>query len=320
MDSMLVVLVVVALVAGGGYAIHRRVETYRDWKAFASEHGLGFTGYGVLLDLGLEGTYRGREVRVWIDRRSSGEADDPSHEPDRWTVYEVELPFAVPRDLAVYEENLLSGVGEMFGAQDIEVGREILDEACTIKADDPDRARAYLGRPEVGDTFVECRNRFKGGFAVENGEVRFEHPGADYIAPTNPAGRGEVQTQSGMEAAFDGAGLRYERQNLVENLDALVAFAERLERLEEQGQPGGRERDVRQGGQPNNQKHGGRQGDRRQDAKRSRGSGGRQGQARHGGRGAASGGQRRSEGNGAGDEGQEDEEIDADLEHWTDGL
>jgi len=243
MDTLIFSAVVLLVLIGAlAYAYHR-LKRYIGWHQFRSEYGMSYTGFGVLMDFGIEGTYHGHPVQIWLERERGlleqglGQSKDEfaDDRERRWTYYQMVLPEAVPGDLAVYEEGMLSDAAETVGAQDIEIGREIFDEYLTVKANDAEAARKYLSRPEVADAFLEFRNAFKNGFEVENGVARVHHRGMAHVEPNLDEDDSEVQAQGQLEAAFDGVSTMqtYRLENQLERM------ADCVDELEELGRTGG---------------------------------------------------------------------------------
>lgn len=142
---------------------HRRER----WETAGERLGLDPKS-GLLGTTGLSGGYRGVDVEVYAVDRGGKNSNRP------YTVYKVTPPIALPPGLALTEETMLASLGKFFGSQDVQVGRDLLDDTFIIKSSRPDTARDFLNRPGVEGALLELYNRhpnmhLKGGcLCVEN--------------------------------------------------------------------------------------------------------------------------------------------------------
>lgn len=169
MEFLFFIIVGVAFVAITiGTSVHRR----KTWKEAAATLGLRFDKGGLFGSSGLSGKYDG--VAVSIRTVSRGGKNNRK----TYTVYEIEPPVVLPPGLQLSGENILSSVGKLFGAQDIQVGLPMLDDAFIIKATRPETARDFLQRPGVEGALLELYNSYP-GLKLEDGSLIVENYGFD---------------------------------------------------------------------------------------------------------------------------------------------
>lgn len=125
------------LMAGGVLGLcfavgeHTRKRRNRLWSEAADALQLefvpatGFSGKPVLY-----GTLRGVQVNVTVRVYGGGK------NKQTYTRVDAELPRDTPENLVISKEGLFSGVGKLFGGQDIQVGIPKVDDAFIIKGSD----------------------------------------------------------------------------------------------------------------------------------------------------------------------------------------
>lgn len=157
--------VVVAVVLG---ARHQRER----WETAGEQLGLDWKRGGIFGSSGLSGRYRGMDVEIYAVDRGGKNTNKP------YTVYKVTPPIALPPGLALTEENMLASVGKFFGFQDVQVGRDLLDDTFVIKSSRPDAAREFLRRPGVEGALLELYNRHP-NMHLKDGCLCVENKGND---------------------------------------------------------------------------------------------------------------------------------------------
>jgi hypothetical protein len=159
----------IAIIVVVFFEARRRSE---QWEAAGERLGLEMNRGGLFGSSGLSGTYRGVDVKVYTVDRGGKNSRRP------YTVYEVTPPMALPPGLALTEEGMLASVGKFLGSQDIQVGRDLLDDTFIIKASRPETARAFLRRPGVEGALLELYNRHP-NMHLKDGCLRVENKGND---------------------------------------------------------------------------------------------------------------------------------------------
>jgi hypothetical protein len=147
---MIEYLVIILLVGAGMGLVHyldRKAK--RTWRDFAEEHDFDFEDLDSYDHYVMDGTYRDESVEVKASRVGGGTNGKTL------TTYTLELPESIPADLNVSEEDATSKISEMFGSEDIEVGRPDLNEAFVIRGDDPEEIRAFFDREAVAEALLE---------------------------------------------------------------------------------------------------------------------------------------------------------------------
>jgi hypothetical protein len=149
-----------------------RLYNTKKWERAAEQLGLSFDKGGLFGRSGLSGKYKQVPVKVYTVRRGG------KNNRRTYTIYQASPTVALPAGLRLSSEGLLASVGKFFGAQDVEVGLPLLDDAFIIKASAPQAARQFLGRPGVEEALLELRNVHK-NMKLENGNLRIETRGFD---------------------------------------------------------------------------------------------------------------------------------------------
>lgn len=143
-------IIYIVVVAGGiaavGALVYSWGRTGHGLKLLAEEFGLdheeSWLGPG-----SLHGRKHGCEVQIALEWYGQNEGFR--------TVYRAEVGSVFPESVELAPENTLSSIGQMMGAQDVEVGEARFDEVFVVKADEPDQARRVLDQPGVGDALLE---------------------------------------------------------------------------------------------------------------------------------------------------------------------
>ncbi len=87
------------------------------------------------------------------------------------TVVTADVGVPLPAGLRLVEENLLHGIAKLFGAQDVTVGRDDVDDALVIKALDEAAATRLLRRSTVALPLLALV-KTRGHASVEHGRVK----------------------------------------------------------------------------------------------------------------------------------------------------
>jgi hypothetical protein len=140
------------------------------WTRFADQEDLEFEPPGWNEDFEMAGEFYGEPVEA---RMIQGERAAMKR---MRTVYEVELPEEAPDEMVLTDEGLFDKVGQMFGGQEIEVGRPELDDAFEIQGTPESEVRAYLDRDEVAEALLELYE-FCETICLEEGKLRIERVG-----------------------------------------------------------------------------------------------------------------------------------------------
>ena len=158
---ILVVLVVVAVIAFLRYQTRRRA-----WSELAMRTGLTLESAGFLgLSQRVTGAYRGRALTLDTFTRRSGEHSTT------YTRIVVPVNNASSLRLTLYEQGLLSEIGKLLGAQDIQTGDPELDRRFIIKGQPEDVIVRLLTSGGLYDKLLQARSL---NLRVEGGQVRFE--------------------------------------------------------------------------------------------------------------------------------------------------
>jgi hypothetical protein len=149
------------------------------WRAFASRHGLTF--------IPAEGTWYSRHP-VRIEGRlgtvpcaidtftvSNGKSST-TYTRLRTTAME-----AMPLDARVYRETIFGALGDLVGAQDVEVGDASFDADFVVKASHDDLVRAWLYPPLRGAfaRFVASGEFRYGAITYRHGQIELVWHGAE---------------------------------------------------------------------------------------------------------------------------------------------
>lgn len=159
--ALLVVVLVAALVQ---YVREQARTTTAAWSALAARHGGHFDPKSgpwysrtrlVLIEL--EHT----PLRIDHYTESSGETATP------YTRLRARAPGSEGLELKVFPRHALTGLSRALGFQDVSIGDATFDEAFVVKANDEDRARAWLS----GEVREAIRRAAGYQFALKGGEL-----------------------------------------------------------------------------------------------------------------------------------------------------
>lgn len=164
MDEIVIIVVIVAGAAALFAYLQERVG--RVLKSLGEEYGLDYQGESFGTG-SLRGEVRGHAVEIEIESRGQS---------DTRTVYRGDLGGLLPVSVSLAPEGVLSSLGDMVGAQDVQVGDEAFDEAFVVKAKDPSRAREHFGGNEASDALVSLEER-SSHVRLENGTLEMHQRG-----------------------------------------------------------------------------------------------------------------------------------------------
>jgi hypothetical protein len=168
------------LVVFVGWYVRRRRLASEAWGELAEEEGLEYRRGRWFGSYRLAGNYRGVDFEVETERRwfSWSVGNSKIH-----TVFEAELPEAVPEELVMYESDFGTNMRTSLGGEDVEVGREALDEAFVIETGRPGRVRELFESEGVTEALVRLERRV-GDTRIEGGQLEFQVPSLPYRADT----------------------------------------------------------------------------------------------------------------------------------------
>ena len=106
---------------------------------------------------------RGFGVNIYLIKKGSGKNSSV------YTVLDVSLQTGKPFQFHIYEAGLISGLGKIFGMQDIEIGDENFDRKFVIKSSDPDMISSFL-TPQVRDMFINAADKYTNWGVEFNGQ------------------------------------------------------------------------------------------------------------------------------------------------------
>lgn len=138
------------------------------WTAHAADLGLDLSDGGSFGHPEMMGRYRGHLVSLGIRVYGSGK------HKQTYTRASATLPRETPAGLAVSNEGFFSGVGKLFGAQDIQVGDPMVDEAFVIKGQDEGGVSALMRHEGL---FNPLKSLCSGRGGIANGEAWSEAHG-----------------------------------------------------------------------------------------------------------------------------------------------
>lgn len=132
------------------------------WQELAGRWGWSFHD---LRQPQLRGVRHGVHACVDLEHRGSG------RNRRLVTVVTADVGVPLPAGLRLVEENLLHGIAKLFGAQDVTVGRDDVDDALVIKALDEAAAARLLRRSTVALPLLALV-KARGHASVEHGRVK----------------------------------------------------------------------------------------------------------------------------------------------------
>ena len=150
------------------YEFYKYQRTKQAWSSFAMNNDLTYKPGGILSNFRVDGTYRGHDIAVYVEKRGS------SKNRRTYTVYETRLSTDIPAGLELYDESLFSKLGKIFGGEDIQVGRSRLDGAFIIKGMNPEAICRFLDDDRVERALIDLHS-FESDVEIEHGKLKIEH-------------------------------------------------------------------------------------------------------------------------------------------------
>jgi len=115
-----------------------RQKMLRVWRTFADMSGLHFDEGSMTRGSQITGEVEGRAIRIAVVTRGSGKNKTV------YTDFSAQITGEVPQGLQLTREHFFSGLGKLFGSQDIRTGFEELDRIAMIKGVSTDAVIAYF--------------------------------------------------------------------------------------------------------------------------------------------------------------------------------
>lgn len=152
-----------------GSIFYSQKKSREAWARVAIALGLDYTE-GSFFGIGaIEGEYQGYWVRIDTFSRGSGKNSKT------YTRIQTFLNPPLSLGLAVYREHLFSGIGKMFGAQDIEIGDNAFDSRFLVKGADSDAVLRLLS-PDLRKQLLLYDDRV-GALNINDERVYYEARG-----------------------------------------------------------------------------------------------------------------------------------------------
>lgn len=156
---------IIIVVSTIGFALWRWKNMTSVMQEFAVRHGLQYNAPAMFFisNPTLSGMIRGFGVNIYLIKKGSGKNSSV------YTVLDVSLQTGKPFQFHIYEAGLISGLGKIFGMQDIEIGDENFDRKFVIKSSDPDMISSFL-TPQVRDMFINAADKYTNWGVEFNGQ------------------------------------------------------------------------------------------------------------------------------------------------------
>ena len=163
---ILFVGIAIIMVAVGISQSKRSAEA---WSGTAQTLGLSFDSGGTFRKRIISGKYRDNHVIIDTFSRSSGKSSTT------YTRYRIRYPRPLGLGLRLTREGFFTGVSKAFGAQDIQLGDAVFDQAVLIKGNDPQAVARFLTlarRSRIHRALLSF-SRLK----ISDDEIYWEHTG-----------------------------------------------------------------------------------------------------------------------------------------------
>jgi hypothetical protein len=145
----------------------------RAWKKLAAQTGLTFASSGLWgLQLCVTGAYRGRRLTLDTFTRGGG-GDSPSTSYTRIVIFVNNQSHVY---LVLYEEDVFSKIGKLFGAQDIQLGDEEMDRRFMIKGQPENVIMSLLTTGGLRQRLLEARSL---NLEMDGRELCYEKQGVE---------------------------------------------------------------------------------------------------------------------------------------------
>jgi hypothetical protein len=138
MSGLVFLMIILIGTAAISIGISQAKKTNEAWAAAAKKLQLVFQPSQLFSRPRISGIHNGCSVLVTTFSKSSGK-----HQTT-YTRYRVSYPKSLDMGLRLTRQGMLSGIGKLLGAQDIEVGEQGFDDAVVVKGRDPERVVQFL--------------------------------------------------------------------------------------------------------------------------------------------------------------------------------
>lgn len=139
------------------------------WQELASRNGLRFEPGGMLSYPSVSGMYRGRNLLLKNIRRSHGKKNSKTY-----TRLVISLENHAGVQFGLYEENVLSGLGQALGMQDVRTGDETVDKRFIIKSQPEEFALRLFTSPGLRERLLQIQPI---NLTIKDNELTFEQRG-----------------------------------------------------------------------------------------------------------------------------------------------
>lgn len=139
------------------------------WSATAQTLGMDYNGGGMFQKRSLSGVLHGNHAFVDTFTRGSGKSSTT------YTRYRIHYPRPLGLGLQITQEGFFTGVSKALGAQDIQVGDAMFDQAALIKGNDPKAVTDFLTQARRS-RIHRALNSFS-RLKIKDDEIYWEHRG-----------------------------------------------------------------------------------------------------------------------------------------------
>lgn len=178
MDGGMIVFIVLIVAGVVAYSFYIKQKHQDAWKAAAHQLGLEFDEGGLVSNMKIYGTYRGKpvEIRHEKERRRRRRRGKTSRRTVHFAAIEATLEAPCWQGVSVSPHGLMDSVTTFFGAEDREVGDKGFDSDFRIKGTLDDTARSCLSNAGV-QTAIRGLSRAYGSFELDRGRVCIREKG-----------------------------------------------------------------------------------------------------------------------------------------------
>lgn len=138
MNSLLFLAIIGVAAVAISFGVQQNKKTNLAWAAVAQRLGLVFQPGQLFSRPRISGVHKGCSVLVTTFSKGTGK-----HQTT-YTRFRVSYPHSLDLGLRLTRQGLLSGIGKVFGTQDIEVGDKPFDDAIVVKGRAPERVMEFL--------------------------------------------------------------------------------------------------------------------------------------------------------------------------------
>jgi hypothetical protein len=153
----LVVLVLVAMAAIGIFwSVSQRQKRQDAWRTLADQLGMQLEGNT------LQGEHEGLPVRIAMEMRQAW------HGYTQFCVVRVEVPGELPPGFVAAPRRWTSGLDRVLADNLFSVADPALTECYLFQSEQPQKAQALIGEPEVQKALLELYSPLRVGFVEKN--------------------------------------------------------------------------------------------------------------------------------------------------------